>query len=151
MLDWCLGIMAVASCIIHCHSIWYDWDGEAMHPARRFTSLLGWMIRMIFNALGTQKGQGTVLALLGVMWAGSYVYHFLVAVLLANSIMINIINILTGMATSVIFVRMMYSASAVDAGGKSYCDDILTLAGGYWELVLAGTVIITLVMKQYSL
>lgn len=151
MLDWCLGVMAVASCILNYQSVLYDWDGETMNPAKRFKSLLGWMIATVFSVFGTQKGQNTVLAMVGFMWAGSYIYHFLVAVLLGKSVMISIINVLTGIVTSIIFVRTMYRASAADAGHKSYCDDILTLAGGYWEIVLAGTVIISLTIKQYSL
>lgn len=94
----------------------------------------------------------TAMHMIGTFWAAYYVYHYLIAKLFTDSVILNLVNLVTVILTSAGFCRAMYYlANGLPWRSKDYNKDLLVQTGDHWEVILAGVVLIHIALQQSGL
>jgi hypothetical protein len=86
--------------------------------------------------------------LIGVVLVLCYVYHFMIFLLFESHILLNLVNLVTVLLSSADMIISMYYMVNVNSGKKNRWYSELAVAGSYWEVILAGIVLLEMELQQ---
>jgi hypothetical protein len=90
--------------------------------------------------------------LIGVLWVLYYIYHYMIFKLFPGEVLLNIVNLVAVVLSSAGLIRDMYHLATGQSSQNLTCyNELLVVAGSYWEVILAGVVLLELVLNQVGL
>lgn len=92
--------------------------------------------------------RGMTIHVIGLLWCLTYIYHYMVSKVFMGEALLNIVNLMTATLSFIGFCQAIYYQ--VTSPGKIKYDgnDILLQASNYWNLILTGTVLVQLVLRE---
>lgn len=85
----------------------------------------------------------------GLQWAACYIYHYMISKIFLDSVLLNMVNVLAAIITSAYFISKIHLAVTSHAKQqKADQPDLLAQASYVWQIVLAGTVILSLIIRN---
>lgn len=140
MLEYILSIAVLLSVFIHLSYI------KATSETKRDNYYLQKIYCTIIDHDRPKWQKSLAMDLLGTLWALIYIYHFMISKLLQPLIMLNLLNIMTTVLTSACFIELSYRLASTNSNARS-SNDLFYTTVAYWEFVLAGVVILSLIMN----
>lgn len=86
----------------------------------------------------------------GLQWTACYIYHYTISKLFLDSVMLNMVNVLAAIITSAYFIRKIHLTTANPNTRRQKSDkpDLLAQTSHVWQTILAGTVILSIIIKN---
>lgn len=87
----------------------------------------------------------------GLQWTACYIYHYMISKLFLDLVMLNMVNVLAAVITSAYFIRKIHLATTSQPKHKKTDKpDLLAQTSHLWQTVLAGTVILSFIIRNTS-
>lgn len=139
MLEMCLGFMAAMSGIINYQDFDarnIDFDGNKLSQSHSNS-------RLSFNNIFQKLSNTMSLRITGLLWILAYVYHYTIAVLFPEAVVLNILNVIVAVLLNARFLRLFYRLSINGRyRGSILHSDLLTTVSSTWEIILSGVVLL---------